>query len=71
MKTASKNLLSFTESEKALDHTLNRGIFGNIWDFTVLLFGSANVILTWVYHQVFQATKEDKLPSAPEVDKPT
>ena len=62
MKTASKNLLSFTSSEESLDHTIQRGLFGNVWDVLVFALGTATVILTWTYHTVFQATKDQKDP---------
>ena len=68
MKTASKNLLSFSASEEALNHTIHRGLFGNVWDVAVMSLGTITVILTWLYHTTFQATKEDKLPSAPDTE---
>ena len=57
MKTQAKNLLSFNDSENALNHSIKRGIFGNIWDVIVFTLSSLSVLMVWAFHTTFQATK--------------
>ena len=57
-KAQAQNLLSFDNSVNALDHSIKRGLFGNIWDVLVVGLGTIGIVLTWTYHSVFLATKD-------------
>ena len=57
-KTQAQNLLSFDNSEQALNHSIGRGLFGSLWDVLVTSLGALTIVLTWAYHTVFLATKQ-------------